>query len=417
MTEKIIKGSFVSKTIFIINQYASTPKTGMGGRHYYLAKELAKQGHKVYLVAASYTHMLRNLPKVNAEFKTESVDGFVFVWVRMPGYASAHDKKRVLNWIGFAWKLLKLPTVIKEKPDVVLVSSPSIFSFLGGQRLAKKLKAKLVFEVRDIWPLTLVELGGYSVSHPFIRLLQWIENKAYRESDAVISNLPNAVEHMVEHGMKREKFSWIPNGLDIDEVSQAQPLSGHTFSQLPKDKFIVGFAGTLGAAKVLNNFIDAASLLKDETRLAWVLVGGGKEKQKLQAQCTKLGLVNVHFISPIPKAQMQSLLTLFDVCYLGWSNKPIYRFGVAANKIPEYLYSGKPIIHGFSGNEDAVCKAKAGISIPAENPQAIADAVLKLKSMSQEERAQLGRNGYDYALKNHDYAKLAEKLAKVLLDD
>ena len=408
----------LTKTIWIINQYASTPETGMGGRHYYLAKELAKLGHKVYLIAAGYTHLLREPPVLDEDYVIQPIsEGFDFVWINMSSYSDAHSKKRVLNWFSFTWKLLKLPKVIVGKPDAVLYSSPSLIPFISANYLAKNVKARMVFEVRDIWPLTLIEVGGYSPQHPFIRLMQWIENKAYRDSDRVLSNLPNAVEHMVEHGMKREKFSWIPNGLDIDEVSQAQPLSGHTFSQLPKDKFIVGFAGTLGAAKVLNNFIDAASLLKDETRLAWVLVGGGKEKQKLQAQCTKLGLVNVHFISPIPKAQMQSLLTLFDVCYLGWSNKPIYRFGVAANKIPEYLYSGKPIIHGFSGNEDAVCKAKAGISIPAENPQAIADAVLKLKSMSQEERAQLGRNGYDYALKNHDYAKLAEKLAKVLLDD
>jgi len=406
------------KTIWIINQYASTPEAGMGGRHYYLAKELAKQGHKVYLIAAGYTHLLRHPPQVSDAFKIEPVADFSFVWVKMPKYEGAHDKKRVLNWFCFAWKLLSLPNVIAEKPDVILYSSPSLIPFVAAEYLAKKLKCKLVFEVRDIWPLTLIEVGGYSAKHPFIRFMQWIEDRAYRKSDIVLSNLPNAVEHMVKRGMQPEKFCWIPNGLDMAEVSQAEPLSEQTLATLPKNKFIVGYTGTLGVANALESLVEAAALTKNDDSLAWVLVGAGKEKSSLQAKCEQLGLSNVYFMAPIAKVQIQTMLAQFDVCYIGLTKDPLFRFGVSPNKLFDYLYAGKPILYAIdSGKYMPVSEANSGCSIPAENPQAIVDAVRKLKAMSHEQRVQLGQNGRNFAIKNHDYSQLAKKLSKVLLGE
>lgn len=401
------------KTFWLINQYASTPETGMGGRHYYLAKELAKQGHQVYLIAAGYTHLLRKPPVLDKKYVIQPIsERFDFVWIKVPKYSDAHDKKRAVNWFIFAWKLLKLPQVISDNPDAILFSSPSPFSFLGAQRLAKKFNAKLAFEVRDIWPLTLIELGGYSPKHPFIRLMQWAESKAYRNSGVVLSNLPNAVEHMVSRGMSRDKFTWIPNGFDLAELEKSLPLNEPAKLALPKDKFIVGYTGTLGVANALDSFIKAADLLKGDAEVTFVIVGGGKEKSGLVEKAKELG--NVFFVDPIPKQEIQSMLAEFDVCYIGWKNEPIYRYGIAPNKLPEYMLSSKPIIHAYSGEYDYVEKANAGVTIPAEDPSKIAEAILKLKAMSTEERAKLGHNGCAYALDNHDYAKLAQKLAQVL---
>jgi hypothetical protein len=115
-----------------------------------------------------------------------------------------------------------------------------------AQYLAKKCKAKLVFEVRDIWPLTLTEIGGFSMKHPFILLLQWIEDRAYRYSDRVVSNLKNSVEHMIARGMEAEKLAWIPNGFSRDEFSLVKPLDADVLMKLPGNKFIVGYTGTFG---------------------------------------------------------------------------------------------------------------------------------------------------------------------------
>ena len=92
----------MSKAVWIINQYASTPATALGGRHYYMAQEMAKKGYVVYIIGSASHHLLREKPAFNSAFKLEEVEGFRFVWVKMPSYGNAHSKKRVLNWVLFS---------------------------------------------------------------------------------------------------------------------------------------------------------------------------------------------------------------------------------------------------------------------------------------------------------------------------
>jgi len=404
-------------TVWIIHQYASTTETGMGGRHFYLAQELAKQGHKVYVIASSANHLLHTVPKLTGDFTFEPVAGFTFVWVKMPPYSEAHSKQRALNWFLFPWRIQKLAKLIKDKPDAVLCSSPSPIAFLGAQRLAKKFKAKLVFEVRDIWPLTLTEVGGYSPKHPFIRFMQWVENKAYRDSDRVVSNLKNSVEHMVEHGLNRDKFTWVANGFSLDEVQNAVPLEVEVVDQLPTNKFIVGYTGTFGLANDLYTLIDAAEILKNEKEISFVLVGGGKDKKQLIDYISNRNLNNITILDFIKKIQVQSMLTKFDVLTVGAKKDPMYRFGVSPNKLFDYLYAAKPILYYIeSGDYKPIESSGAGIEVESENPQALAAAILQLYQMPEEERQQMGENGRKAALEEYEYGSLAKKLEQVLLD-
>lgn len=404
-----------SKTIWLINQYSSTPETAMGGRHYYLAQELAKKGYKVYLIAGRYSHLLRQPKQFSEPYLLEKIDtNFSFVWVNLPEYQEAHSKQRVLNWFKFSWALTKLPSVITDRPDAILYSSPSPIGYLGAKYLANKFKAKFIFEVRDIWPLTLIELGGHSPKHPFVRLMQWIEDRAYQKSDYVFSNLFNAVEHMTSRGLNPKKFNWIPNGISINEVMNKEELSLEALSQLPKNKFIVGYTGTIGVANAIDDLIDAAKLLLAYKDIHFVLVGSGKEKEHLVQKALDLGLDNITFIDAIPKKQIQSMLSTFNICYIGWQKNSLYRFGIAPNKLPEYLYAGKPIIHAFSGKGDIVQQANAGITIEAEDPQAIADAVMRLYGLSDSERSVLGNNGHQYVLQHLEYKMIAEKLESII---
>lgn len=403
------------KTIWIVHQYASTPETGMGGRHFYLAQELAKQGHKVYVIASSANHLLHSQPKLTGDITFEPVAGFTFVWVKMPHYSEAHSKQRALNWFLFPWRIQKLAKLIKDKPDAVLCSSPSPIAFLGAQRLAKKFKAKLVFEVRDIWPLTLTEVGGYSSKHPFIRFMQWVENKAYRDSDRVVSNLKNSVEHMVEHGLEREKFTWVANGFSLDEVQNAVPLEVEVVDQLPINKFIVGYAGTFGLANDLYTFIDAAEILNNEKEISFVLVGGGKDKKKLIDYISSKNIKNITILDFIKKKQVQSMLAKFDALAVGAKKEPMYRFGVSPNKLFDYLYAAKPILYYIeSGDYKPIESSDAGIEVESENPQALAAAILQLYQMPEEQRQQMGENGRKAALEEYEYGSLAKKLAEVL---
>src|SRR5690606_23866806 len=134
------------------------------------------------------------------------------------------------------------------KPDIIICSSPSLISWLGAEWQGWRNHARTIFEVRDIWPLTLRELGGFHRLHPFILFLQWVERRAYRKADVVVSNLPHADDHMVSCGMNRNKFLWLPNGVDVGEFSSGRTVPDAVQTAVPADKFVVGYAGTLGEA-------------------------------------------------------------------------------------------------------------------------------------------------------------------------
>lgn len=396
------------KVVWIINQYASTSETGIGGRHYYLGKQLAKKGCKVYIITASYSHILHKPKQLNDWILVEKIDkNFNYVWIKTLKYKNAHSKKRVLNWIIFTFKVLKLLKKL-ETPNIIISSSPQPFVFLSAYKIAKKVKSKLFFEVRDIWPLSLIELGNISSKHPFIRLMGWVEKRAYQKSNYIISNLINFYEYLQQFNIPENKFIWISNGVCLEEMDVSEPLDKNIIKRIPKDKFIVGYAGSIGLANALEYLLEAAELLKENKNIFFIIIGEGSEKSKLMKKYS--GLDNILFLPAIPKKQIQCLLYYFDVCYIGWLKKRMYNYGVAANKIFDYMYSEKPILHSYSGKQDIILKADCGLTVEAENSKAIAEGILKFYEMPKEKYYDLGKNGKQYILRYLTYKKLAEKL-------
>ncbi len=404
-----------SQTFYIINQYASTPATGIGGRHYYLAKELAKRGHKVFLIASSFTHLLHKPPKFTKEYKIQKIDGFNFIWIKMPTYSNAHSLKRVVNWFKFSMKLLNLYKIILPKPNSILFSSPSTISFVAAYFLSKKFKAKLVWDIRDLWPLTLIELGKFSKFNPFIIFLSLIELFAIKKSDFIISNWPYAIKYLLPKGANKKKFSWIPNGYSEDEFSLKSPIKINNLKSLPIKKFLVGYTGSLGLANAIRPLMYAAFLLRHVDDIKFILVGKGSLESEIKNFINLKKLKNIILLKPVPKIKIPSLLNSFDVCYVGFSKNPIYKYGNSLNKLPEYFMSGKPIIFSSDSTFQPVKEARAGITVPAENSKAIARAIINLKNIKAEKRKKLGKNGIKYAKENLSYKILSRKLEKILI--
>lgn len=401
--------------IWLINHYASTPSTGPGGRHHYLARELAAMGHRVTLIAARRHHLLREGLDTSVLPSEEHVEGYRFLRLDVPHYSHAHDKRRTLAWAVFGSRLWRMRVQTEDRPDVVLYSSPQLLGFLGAERLARRYGARLVFEVRDIWPLTLVEIGGFSLRHPVIRLFQWIEDRAYKRAERVVSNLPGAVDHMVARGMQEEKFAWISNGVALEETSAPEPLSVSIGRQIPTDGLRVAYTGTLGEANSLETLLEAASLVRD-LPLTIILVGHGRNRSALEAKRDQLDLHNVLFLGPVPKAQVQSVLAAVDVAFIGLRPESLFRFGVSPNKLFDYLAAGKPILYAIdSGDFRPVEQLNAGIQVAAGDASKIAAALRRFHGMSPSERAALGLNGRIGAENNFDYKKLAVRLEDVLI--
>ena len=408
---------FEAKTIYIINQYSSTTDTGFGGRHHYLAQELVEMGHRVYVIAARQHHLIINRDLSAQKPVIESVDGYHFIRLNTPKYSTATDLWRAIGWLCFSWKITRLKKIIPQKPDIILYSSPSLPGYLGAKRLAKKTGAKLIFEVRDIWPLSLMELGNFSSKNLAIRFLQYIEDHAYKHSDAVISNLPYAVDHMETRGLDRSKFTWIPNGVATTYLPSAEQNQQDAYPLIKdqKSKFTIGYLGTIGIANDLGALIDAAKALQNEPDIAFVLVGKGSEKEALQQRVLEQNLHNVSFIDPVPKNKVQSVLQSFDVCYIGLKPKPLFRFGISANKLFDYFLSGKPILYAIdSGPYRPVEELDAGLQAMPSDNQSVIDAILKLHAMPKSRLEEMGRNGKKHVCEKHNWKFLAQQLHHVI---
>src|SRR5947209_6287536 len=240
--------------IWILNQYAGTPRHGIYYRHYHLAHALMRRGHRVTIVSGSYTHLLRQPPEVNGPRTVEEIDGIRYCWLRLPRYEGS-GAARLRNMLTFMARLFSPRLAELGRPDVVLVSSPSPFAIIPGAIWARRYRAELIFEVRDIWPMTLVALGMTSARHPIIGVMQVVENFAYRVSDRVVSLLPSALAHMRRHGLADHKFAYVPNGVDVGMFERPDPLDEDAEARIPRDKFVVGYAGSIGPANALDAFV------------------------------------------------------------------------------------------------------------------------------------------------------------------
>jgi len=333
------------------------------------------------------------------------------MWVKMPYYHSSKSILRAWHMLLFAWRLLRLPTHILPKPDNIVVSSPSPFPILNAARWCRTYGAKLVFEVRDLWPLSVIHLGNVKVSHPFIRLLQYIEHFAYRRSDAVVSVLSHSRGYMTEHGMAPEKFNYIPNGIDIDEIRTKNDPDEEVLALLPKGKFIVGYVGALGIANDLTYLIDAARKLRTEDGIHFVLVGEGSEEESLRSYAE--GLDNVTFTGSVSKSRVQSVLALFDLCFISLKKEKLFHYGVSPNKMFDYMAAAKPVLYAVESGNNMVKEAECGVQVEPQNVEKIAQSIVDISRLTPTERIKWGENGYNFLLQYHTFSVLAKRYSTV----
>jgi len=384
-------------------------------RPYYLAREWVRAGHQVQIVASARSHIRAEQPQLASQFRlSENIDGIQYTWLATSNY-SGNGIRRVGNMASFVSRLyLDGKTLVKTfKPDLVIASSTYPIDIWPAHRIAQLAYAKLVFEVHDLWPLTPMELGSMSRWHPFIMLLQSAENYAYRHADIVVSMLPKVREHMESHGMAPDKLYIVPNGIDPNEwVSDSPQLPDTVLKELTTIKnqglSIIGYAGTHGVSNALKTLLDAASLMQDE-KIAFVLVGGGPDKAGLLQLAKERHLQNIYFIDPIKKEQIPALLQWFDVAYIGWRRQPLYRFGIAPNKLMDYMMAARPVLHAVEAGNDPVGEAGCGLTIAPENPQAVAQGIRDLLALNEDDRTAMGRRGRSFVLKNLTYPILGQR--------
>lgn len=402
--------------IIYLNHYAGAPAYGMEFRPYYLAREWARLGHQVCMVAADFSHVRSRQPSRSAKVPwrwSEVIDGIDYQWYGTPSY-NGNGLSRAFNIATFlAQVTLDASRLVDEyRPDVVIASSTYPMDIWVARRLARIADAKLVFEVHDLWPLSPIEIGGMSPSHPFIRVCQAAENVAYRDADLVVSMLPNIAAYAANKGLPKNRLAIVPNGISIDDWNDRhdsllrEDLQIAVNSANEAGHKIVAYTGSHGKPNALDTLLDAAHILKDEP-FAFILVGDGHEHERLQSRVREEMLNNVQMFKPIPKAQIKTLLSSVDMAYLGAPRHSIYRFGVSPNKLIDYMMARVPILYAIEAGNDPVAEASCGLSVVAENPQALATAIRKIGVMPPATLKAMGNNGRQFALTHHAYDVLA----------
>jgi glycosyltransferase involved in cell wall biosynthesis len=381
-------------------------------RHYYLARHFQRMGWVPAIVCASFHHLMTRRP----ETRFAEVDGIPYVWIKTCRY-EGNGLGRVLNMTQFSLKLACKRLGQFPRPDVIIASSPHPFVAVNGYRLAKRHRAKFIFEVRDLWPLTLLEVGGHSPRHPFIRAMAWAERRAYERCDYTVSLLGGAKDYMVAHGLDENKFVHIPNGFDLDAQADVEPLPEEHRDVITNlkhaGKRIVLYSGNHGLINALDNVIEAAQRLDDATPIHWLLVGQGPEKERLQQRARQAGLRNLTFLPPVARSQMAALTGAADVGYVGLQKKDLFKYGVSPNKLYEYMAARLPVIFAIDTTDDEVTQAKAGFSIGAEDPGALAETLHQIASRSPEQLQEMGTRGRKHVEDTHSYKVLAQRYAEL----
>lgn len=405
--------------ILLINHYAGSPSHGMEFRPYFMAREWIKTGHRVRIVAASESHVRSAKISADGEFRQERIDGIDYLWLKTPPYAG-NGAARAINIFSFVRQLTRHSDHILDsfKPDAVIASSTYPLDIHPAHRIARKAGAKLVWEVHDLWPLSPIELSGMSPWHPFILLMQHAENRACRVADKIVSMLPHTDEHLSRHGMAKEKFVYVPNGIhadawDIDESQLPESQAKALDALKATGDTLVGYAGAHGLANALHHLIRAAEVTR-ALPVSYVLTGHGPEKEALQSEARKLGLDKVHFLDPVPKGAIPALLDKLDLLYIGLQRQSLFRFGISPNKLMDYMMAGKPIIQAIEAGNDLVTECGCGLTITPEEPNAIAEAVRQLHGLTPAERKKMGEYGRRYVSSHHDYPALAAKFLEAL---
>lgn len=394
--------------IWLLNHDAVSPDQPGGTRHYDFARELVEKGHEVTVFAASFHYLSYEETRQYGAlpYLIESINGVRFVWFKVRPY-HGNSAARLINMLDFMFKAMRYaPKLSLARPDVIVGSSVHLFAVYAAFRIAKRLNIPFVMEIRDIWPHTLVDLG-FSRWHPLIILLKQMEVFLYTRAVKIISVLPGGIEHVEKYGISRENVEWIPNGVDLARF----PVS-HAIREY--DGFVVSYAGAIGEANALETMVEAARRLCDDSSFLFRIMGSGPERKKLESRCRELSLSNIEFIPPVPKDEVPLFLSESDVLLFHLRDCSVFRFGISSNKLFDYLAAGRPVIFAAKAGNNPVAEAGAGIVINPEDPQALVDALFRLKNMSLAERQKMGEAGRKYIALNHDINKLVQRYEGLL---
>ena len=334
---------------------------------------------------------------------------------RVPMYISPNEGviQRVLSYLSFmlsaCWYAGRLPT-----PDVLVATSPQFFAALAGYVVAWRKDVPFVLEIRDLWPESIVAVGAMS-RNVIIRFLEWVERVLYRKAEHIVVVTDSFEEAIAEKDIARNKISVIKNGIETawwDEPLDEERLAEFQHEHALEGKFVASYIGTIGMAHRADILLEAARRC-DDPDIVFMIVGTGAKKDELAARQAELELDNFRLVDKVPKEQVPYLLALTDTSVVHLRDDPLFET-VIPSKIFEAMATGTPIVLGVRGESRRIVEtAEAGLPIPPEDPDALAEAVRHLEE-HPELHAEMAENAYRHVRAHYDRKGLAREYAALL---
>ena len=403
--------------ILIITQIFMPEMGAQSNRMYPIIRHLVEAGHEVF-VATGMPNYPRGVvfPEYRGKlFLREEVEGFTVL--RTACYPAPRNKSKWSQLISY---LSFIPAACSGglragKVDAVFVTSPPIFSALPAACLAWLYGAKLVFDIRDLWPDEIVACGGGREGSLPVRVIRAIERWVYRRADRVCCTTRPFIESVVERGVEREKTMLLPNGADL-ELFRPLPPDNPIAGEYPfGDRFVVMYSGVLGIKHGLEVILEAARFLREDKNIVFFLLGSGARRETLMARAEEMGLDNIIFGGERCVKDVPFLLARADVC-LSALMPDTYLDKIITVKVFEYLACERPVVAALAGETARVLRESGGGIVTAPNdPRSLADAVLAL-CHDPERRMAMGRLGRRHVEQYYSRADWAGRLEVMLRD-
>ena len=381
------------------------------------ARRWVELGHDVTVVTGFPNHPTGIIrPEYRGQFvKRERIAGIDLLrtWV----YCAANKGffRRVLNFFSFFFSSLILGAVMTRRPDVVIGTSPQFFCAVAAYLLSRIKRVPFIFEVRDIWPQSAIEMGVLK-NRWLIRALEAIEMHLYRRAVLIVPVAESTREYLLNKGIPPEKIKIITNGIDANYLASSSVQPEEVRQQLGlADKFVVSYIGTHGMAHALDVVLNVAKQFSADSNVHFLFIGEGAEKANLKRLAEQLSLSNLTFLDQQPRERLLGFYRASDVSLVPLRRLAIFR-KVLPSKLFELMGVGCPIICSVEGEAARlVANSEAGLCIKPENADELFAAINKLR-FDSELRKQMRANGQQYVKIHYLRSALAEKYLAVIGD-
>jgi len=402
--------------ILLVSHYFPPEAGAPQARLSALAAAWAAGGDKVTVLTGMPNHPTGVLPPEyrGVVLRRERRDGYrvVRTWL----YATPNEGivRKTLCHLSFMISSVLLGGLASGRADTVVVSSPTFFSIGSAWLLARMHRARLVIEVRDLWPAIFVELGVLT-NRRVIRVLERLELAAYAAADQVVVVSDGFRANLIERGVPADKVHTIRNGVSLSRFRPGVPSPGvdelRTRLGAGPGECLVLYAGTHGISHALPAVADAAALLSGKP-VHIAFVGDGADKPRLQRRVADLGLDNVTLAPAVPPDEVPRLLEAADICLVPLRDVPLFATFIPS-KMFEYLAAAKPVIGSVTGESAQILHEAGAIVVPPEDSKSLAEAIAALAA-DPARRAAMARQGRAYVARFFDRAELAREYRKIL---